>query len=558
LIERGHWPQVGHPEQVMKHRAKCTRKATLAGRAIPFVALLVFTLSFAAPAHAEGRFVYETCDSELPAGNPPTLTFNEFWGGNYELLQTCASPGGAMGIHQAVTQEFTFAILEATIPATPGGWVESMTLSAGAGGYHNNTGNVVRRGPQPDVPEYWPAPGSGDVVRSFQLRSGPPTLAESPVQRETVFDLSLGCGYAVTCEPGAYVTAHYLAATEVDPTPPVVTPVEGPLVSGNVVHGHQTVEAQASDVGSGVRTLELRVNGIAMPETVMGACSIAAVENPSYKGLVATSPTPCPPSLPARWTVDTAAPPFQNGANTVQVCASDFATKGAPNTTCSNPQTVEVDNTCTESPVAGGSNLSTTFAQNQAAEVTVPYGIGATVTGQLDTPSGQPVVGATICVQVATEGSSTGPSPAGTATTDAAGNFTYTLPAGPNRNVLLGYRHDSFQVADSLRYYSHVRPTIRLSAGKLKNGDALRIHGHLPGEAAAGRVVVLKASALHSKKWYPFGETTTNATGHYHYRYRFSATNRTTIYRMEAVVPRQSGFPWKAGHSKPALVEVRG
>ncbi|MBS1883225.1 MAG: hypothetical protein JSS97_09735 [Actinobacteria bacterium] len=522
------------------------------------MALLAFMLSFAAAAHAEGRFVYETCDWELPAGNPPPLVFSEFWEGNYELVQSCASPGGSIGIRQAVPQEFTLGVLEASIPSTPGGWVESVTLSAGAGEYHNNSGSIVRRGPQSAVAEYWPAPGPGDVVRSFQIRGEPPSVLEGPTERETVFDITLSCAYGRTCEPGAYIGTHYLAATEVDPTPPMISGVEGSLLAGNVLRGHQTIEAQASDVGGGVRTVELKVNGLVVPGTVTGACSIAAVENPSYKGLVATSPTPCPPSLPASWTVDTTAPPFQNGANTVQVCASDLATKGSPNTTCSDPQTVSVDNTCTESPVAGGSNLSTTFAQNQAAEVTVPYGIGATVTGQLDSPAGQPVVGATICVQVATEGSPTGPSPAGTATTDAEGNFTYALPPGPNRSVMFGYRHDSFQVADSLHYYAHVRPTIRLSAGKLRNGDALRIHGHLPGEAAAGRVVVLKASALHSKKWYPFGETTTDATGHYHYRYRFSATTRTTIYRMEAVVPRQSGFPWKAGHSKPALVEVRG
>jgi hypothetical protein len=515
-------------------------------------------LAFGAPAHAEGRFVYETCDWELPAGNPPPLAFTELWEGNYELVQSCASPGGAIGIHQAVTQHFSAAFLEATIPPTPGGWVESVTLTAGAGGYQNNTGNITRRGPQADVAEYWPAPNAGEVVRSFQLRSEAPSLIESPLERETVFDISLSCGYAVTCEPGARIGAHYLAATEVDPIAPVITGAEGSLLAGNVLRGHQTIQALASDVGSGVRTVELKVNGVAVPRPIIGACSIAAVENPSYKGVVATSPTPCPPSLPASWTVDTTAPPFQNGADTVQICASDFATKGAPNTTCTAPRTVDVDNTCTESPVAGGSNLSTTFSQNQSAEVTVPYGEGATVAGQLDTPAGQPVVGATICVQVATEGSSGPPTPAGVATTDASGNFTYALPPGPNRSVLLGYRHDSFQVADSLHYYSHVRPTIRLSAGKLKNGRALRIHGHLPGEGAAGRVVVLKASALHSQKWYPFGETTTDATGHYHFRYRFTGTTRTTTYRMEAVVPRQSGFPWKAGHSKPALVEVRG
>ena len=83
-------------------------------------------------------------------------------------------------------------------------------------------------------------------------------------------------------------------------------------------------------------------------------------------------------------------------------------------------------------------------------------------------------------------------------------------------------------------------------------------NGHLYLCGIDKSVVVMKAGALHSDRWYPFGETTTNGEGVYHYRYRFDATTRTTTYRMEADVPRQEGFPWKAGHSRPALVQVRG
>jgi hypothetical protein len=325
------------------------------------------------------------------------------------------------------------------------------------------------------------------------------------------------------------------------------------------LRGHQELVAMTGDVGGGIAAVEVLVNGVRVGQPTTAACAIAKVANPSYTGIAAASPVPCPSSFKASWNFDTASYPFQEGTDTVQVCASDFATFGEANRTCSSAQTVTVDNSCTESPVAGGSSLSTSFSHNKTDEVTVPYGIGAKVSGELDDRAGKPIVGATICVQLATQGSSTGLSPAATETTDAEGHFTYALPAGPNRNVLLGYRHDSFEIANSMHYYAHVRPTIRLSAAKVDNGDAVRIHGRLPGgPAAAGRVVVLKASALHSKKWYPFGETTTDANGYYHYRYRFGATTRTTIYRMEAAVPRQNDFPWKAGHSKPALVQVEG
>ncbi len=64
------------------------------------------------------------------------------------------------------------------------------------------------------------------------------------------------------------------------------------------------------------------------------------------------------------------------------------------------------------------------------------------------------IAGATICVQMQTEGSRRGLRPVATVMTDANGHFTYKVPPGPNRKVLLGYRHDSFQVARAIRYYA--------------------------------------------------------------------------------------------------------
>jgi hypothetical protein len=132
------------------------------------------------------------------------------------------------------------------------------------------------------------------------------------------------------------------------------------------------------------------------------------------------------------------------------------------------------------------------------------------------------------------------------------------VPPGPNRQVLLGYRHDSFQVARAVRYYAHIRPTIELSRGRVDTGATIRIAGKLPGgRRAGGRVVVLQASALHSNHWYTFLRATTNKAGVYHSHYKFDATTRTTSYRIRAVVPKQRGLPWEVGHSEPAVVTVR-
>lgn len=84
------------------------------------------------------------------------------------------------------------------------------------------------------------------------------------------------------------------------------------------------------------------------------------------------------------------------------------------------------------------------------------------------------------------------------------------------------------------------------------------MRGKLPGPRAAGRVVVLQAAGTGSHRWYTFEKATTNSHGVFHAHYRFDATPMTTIYKIRAVAPRQHGWPWEAGHSKPVLVEVRG
>ena len=124
--------------------------------------------------------------------------------------------------------------------------------------------------------------------------------------------------------------------------------------------------------------------------------------------------------------------------------------------------------------------------------------------------------------------------------------------------MLVGYRHDSFQLGRSIRYYAHAKPTIKVRPGRVKNGGEIKISGKLPGGRARGRVVVLQASALKSDQWFTFRRATTGRHGFFRARYRFDATTDAVTYRIRAVVPRQRGYPWEVGHSKPARVKVWG
>lgn len=493
------------------------------------------------------RYIYEACDSALPGGGVPAGTkFVVNPGVAMVGSNSCASPGGSLSISETGPTSSTYSYWTVPMDADPGGYVESLTISGAACGLGPGNDRVFIYEPG------WPT--CVESQRIFHVNTGP-----TPYFAGAGFWIFMNCdgNYGPGCGAGPSVAGHYFAATEVDPNPPAISRLTGTLLAGGVIRGHQELGAEASDEGGGLSKVAILINGLPAGQPDVSNCNLTQTKNGSVVGTVAASPTPCPANLKPSWTLDTSTYPFKNGANSVQVCASDFATIGDPNTACTAPQTVDVDNSCTESAVVGGEILSAQFAGSHREAITVPYDHAARVTGELADNAGDAISGATICVQTQTLGSRRGLVPVATTTTDAHGHFTYKVPPGPNRRVLLGYRHDTFQVARSVRYYAHARPTLRITPSLLSSGGRVRISGKVPGPRAAGRVVVLQASALHSPRWYTFHRATANHHGVFHSRYSFDATTQTTVYRIRAVVPRQHDYPWEVGHSKPVLVEVR-
>jgi hypothetical protein len=498
------------------------------------------TLLFAPGAEAQvpgSRFVYESCDSALPGGAVPAS--EHMYSSNFAPSQNCASPGGWIGLSQT-GPDTTFGALYVSIPATPGGFVETETITSVQSGLELPSSHINENGfPGPEPEE----------TRIFPMRSEPSLFGYNGGSLEIY-------AHCLSCGAGPVIGAHYIAATEVDPHPPTIGPLTGTALSGSVLRGHQTLAAEASDVGGGLTSFSVLANGLPAAAAVTGSCAVAQVSNRSTYGTVAYSPTPCPPKLLGAWTLDTTAYPFHDGANQVSVCATDFATLGTPNTTCSPAQTVTVDNSCTESSVAGGSEISAQFSRTDAETITVGYGTEAEVSGTLHDAAGDPISGATICVKSQTLGVEPTAQPLGTAKTDAEGRFDYAVAAGPDRELLIGYRHDAFQVARSVRYYAHAAPSLEVDPAKIANGKSIHLWGRLPGPAAGGRVVILQANVVGSKRWITFRRATTDDQGAFKSAYRFHSTTRKTTYRFRAIVPGQDHYPYVEGHSKPASVLV--
>ena len=503
------------------------------------IALLALCVFYPVSAEAgPARYTYELCDSALPGGNPPALRFVVNHPGDpFGLGQTCASSGGSVYVQQwgnVTSTNEAFATV--SIPAPPGGSTELTNVSGGACGDPAST------------------------VAFFSARGWPNLFCHEETRLYAGGGenwLWLGCTPSTGCAAGPIVWVRDIAATEADPKAPTLANVHGSLLGGGVLRGHQTIGTEAHDEGGGLTKLSVSINGqpAGSPKTL--ACNTMPVSNLSVVGTVAVTITPCPTSTKEEWTLDTEAPPFHDGANTVQVCASDFATLSAPNTTCSDAQTVNVDNSCTASPVPGGEVLSAQFSESNSDTVTVGYGKGADVTGRLADNAGDPVPGAILCVKMQTLGIDPRAASVGTIKTDANGSYAYQVPPGPDRDVVIGYRHDTAQVARDVRYYAHAQPSLRVAPRRLENGDRVHLSGQVPAPGG-GRVVVLQANVSGAKRWITFRKATTGAQGAFQSGYRFTSTTRTTVYRFRAVVPVQAGYPWVEGHSKPVKVRVKG
>jgi hypothetical protein len=491
-------------------------------------------------AASPSRYIVEVCDSALPGGATAGVKYTQNPGVAFTGSNTCAQPGGSLSITETGTVEATFALWSVPVAITPGGMIESMAMSGSLCGAQAPT---IAFAYERD----WPANACIDQLHYFH---GSPLYS---------FWIWLECdGTHGPCGAGPSIYVHYIAATEVDPVAPTLGAPSGSLLLSPVARGHQTIGAEAHDTGGGLSEISVSVNGLPAAQPRLFNCAVAHTENPSVDGIVSAQATPCPTDGSAEWTLDTEAYPFHDGANTVEVCAADFSTIGEPNTTCSAPQAVKVDNSCTASAVSGGEVLSAVFPASGTDSVSVPFDHSAEVAGRLTDNGGDPVPGATLCVKMQTIGVDRESAVVGSVKTDAAGRYSYEVAPGPDREVVVGYRHDAKQLARGVNYYAHAKPTLRLAPPRVHNGDRIRMWGTLPGPQAAGRVVVLQASAVGSKRWLTFRRATSDRHGAFKASYRFNATPRRTVYRIRALVPNQSGYPWLQGQSKPARVLVTG
>jgi len=531
-----------------------SRGLTRSGRRV-LAAMAALGLFAAAPstAHA-GSYRVDECTSH--ASSAPDAVYTVSSPGAYGLFQAavnCTAYGMSLSPSQAwggpvygmwrVTAPPGTTILGGTVKTFISD-TQSSGAAAGSGwdGYsatYDDTG--ARTAVLADAPE----------------GTRPPAVAlpNSPQRSVAVV---MNCGRAGGCgSPAGVVFAqlYEVGLTLADSQAPRVTGFSGELAAGGSHSGTQGLTVSATDIGSGVSDVIVKVNGSEIGRPTVTGCNADA--GTAYQF------SPCPSattvSIPA---VNTGASPWQTGANTLEACPRDYANGGSgPNVGACASTTVYIDNSC---PASTGPTVATDVdaalqSGNSPARsnLSVKSTEKATVTGGLSGPSGT-VAGATVCVYERLDLPGQPRTLVTTTNTHRDGSFEAPIPPGPSRVFDAVYRYNNKKVESGhLRLDSTVVPDLKLSPRHLANGQNLRFMGQIPGPFNEERSITLQARVGHT--WRTFKQLQSRDDGAFHGRYKFkNSTLPRARYTFRARVKSQNGYPYEPGNSKRKRVIVQG
>ncbi|MDQ3573265.1 MAG: hypothetical protein M3383_10480, partial [Actinomycetota bacterium] len=343
----------------------------------------------------------------------------------------------------------------------------------------------------------------------------------------------------------AYMQLRRLSLTLRDSVLPGVRP-GGELLAEGSRRGVQGLTMSAHDSGSGVRSMNVDVNGDPLVSRTI-RCSLS--------GPVAIRLRPCPTDPVRNFDIATRSPLFRQGPNNVRFCAADYGARLNSNRKCETHE-VRIDSLCPISGVAGAT-LRARFVDG-GDRVRTTSTEAAIVAGSVLGADGNPLSGARVCVATRAYATNHPERIVATPLTDAQGRFRARIPEGPSREVRVAHWPDAEGALERyLQLTARAVPRLNLSPDRtLRNGESVRFWVRIPGPSRSWRRVVIQARSAH--RWVQVTSGRTNRSGIWRGSYRFRSTTGTRRYAFRARVPRQSGYPFEPGHSPVRRARVAG
>lgn len=340
--------------------------------------------------------------------------------------------------------------------------------------------------------------------------------------------------------------------TLADPRLPGGSVTGGGLAGTGTLSGTQSLGYYAEDADSGVRLVQLLLDGQPVaqndyiakcPYTDFAACPVSESDALSWNTASASNGMH---EIALR--VTNAAGNVLNLDNhTVTIENQPIQTNGS----IRGPRLANGESPCT------GEQIALTVNGRTSARA-VSYGTPVTVKGVLHCGS-VPVRNAQVAI--ATVG-------AHSAAIDSAvqtapdGSFSYKVPNGPDRALRFSYTAYSNDPGPSATAVAtiRVRPRIALKIAprQTSNGHTISWTGRVTGGPYPRQGVTLVVEVREGDRWRIFDQAVTNASGRFRYSYRFHATYEPTTYTFRVALPDTGaqGYPYAAGASNTIRVHV--
>ncbi len=387
----------------------------------------------------------------------------------------------------------------------------------------------------------------------------------------TRFGFDAGC-YGVstgTCGPSAdgksVIAFRDTRITLDDPFFPEFSSLAG--VPAGTAKGSFDVSATLTDRGGGIWQSEVKLGSVvlrprATVNTAGGRCVEVNVEPAANEfGF----PQPCPRSTGATWSVDTTKVPdgqhlltitmWDAGGNATKVVNQAITVDNVPDATPTPRPTA----TPTPTPTSGtGATGSGALAEQLGARLslaapstTARWGQKVRVAGRLTTAAGEPLAGAKLeVVEQAAFTGATG-APAGSVTTDAAGNFAHVATASSSRSITFAYALPGGAAGPAVTATHLLKVPAKLEFASSRrtapHGSRITFSGRVltaPLPPAGAQVVI---EVRVGGKWRPAKLLRTDAQGRFSWGRQLNAI---TTYRFRAKVLPDASFPGEAGASR--------
>ena len=332
-----------------------------------------------------------------------------------------------------------------------------------------------------------------------------------------------------------------------DSSLPSATATGGGLAGSGPLSGTAGIAYDAQDGDSGVRSVQLLLDGQPVAEhDYLAQCP--------YQDFAA-----CPTSLSGelQWNTAQAA----NGPHEVAL----RVISAGENALIVDDHVVTIDNPATLSPMhvpngdpCGDEQLSVEVDGKHSAPV-VPYGRSVTVEGLLHCGA-TPISNARIVVD--SLGGASNDSITGSVQTETNGSFVFDVRAGPDRRLQFSYTpySDSPHPSAVATTATAVRPSISLqiSPRNTSNGHTIHWKGRIVGGPYPREGVTFDVEVQEGRRWRIFDQLVTRNNGRFRYSYRFHATTEPTTYRFRVVLPDtgSAGYSYRPGASNVVAVHV--